>query len=393
VTQAIPTLGGRRPGRAAARPARVLAAAALILAGACGGRSDPPREAAVPVVAEEAVRRTVPLQLRAIGNVETIDTVTVKPQVGGEIVGVHFREGTDVKAGQVLFTIDPRPYEAVLHQAEAALARDEANARNARLEAKRGDELFAQGVLAADQHDSLRNAADAQDAAVRADRAAVEVARLNLGYCTIRSPIDGRAGSLLVQRGNLVKAIDGGPLVVINRVDPLFVSFSIPERRLAEVKAARAAGELAVVAVVAGEEGRPLSGELTFLDNAVDRTTGMIRLKGTFPNPERRLWPGQFVDVRLSIGSRPDVVVVPTPAVQSGQSGPFVFVVRPDLTVEARPVVTGPEVDGSVIVEKGVEAGERIVTDGQIRLVPGAKVELKPPVIAPLPSPAAGART
>ena len=392
MTQADPALAGRRAGRGTILAGGAVAAISLVAA-ACGGRTDPPRAAAVPVVAEEAARRTVALDLRAVGNVETIDTVTVRPQVGGEITGVHFREGTDVRAGDLLFTIDPRPYEASLHQAEAALARDEANARNARLEAQRGESLFEQGVLSREQYDGLRNSAEALDASVRADAAAAEAARLNLGYCTIRSPIDGRAGSLLVQRGNLVKAIDGGPLVVINRIDPLFVSFSVPERRLGEVKAARAAGQLGVVAVVAGEEERPLSGELTFLDNAVDRTTGMIRLKGTFPNPERRLWPGQFVDVRLSIGSRPDVVVVPTPAIQTGQSGPFVFVVRKDLTVEARPVVPGPEVDGSVVVEKGLQAGESVVTDGQIRLVPGARVELKPPVSAPGPAATSGARS
>lgn len=371
---------------------RCLVAAVGLLAAACGGRRDAPRAAAVPVVAETAARKTVALELRAIGNVETVDTVTVKPQVGGELVGVHFREGTDVRAGDALFTIDPRPYEAALHQVEATLARDEANARNARLQAQRAEALFEQGVLSREQYDALHNSADALDAAVRADRAGVEAARLNLGYCSIRSPIDGRAGSLLVQRGNVVRATDGGPLVVINRVDPVFVSFSVPERRLGEVKAARAAGRLSVEAIVAGEEAPPLSGELTFLDNAVDRTTGMIRLKGTFPNRERRLWPGQFVDVRLSTGTRPDVVVVPAPAIQTGQSGTFVFVVRPDLTVEARPVVAGQEVNGEVIVEKGVEAGERVVTDGQIRLVPGAKVELKPPVTAPSPA-AAGARS
>jgi multidrug efflux system membrane fusion protein len=364
-----------------------------LLGAACGGRTSAARVSAVPVVAETAVHRTVPLELRAIGNVETIDTVTVRPLAGGEIVEVRFREGTDVKAGEVLFVIDPRPYEAALHQAEANLARDQANARNARLEAQRGDSLFEQGVLSREQHDALNNTADAFDATVRADHAALESARLNLGYCTIRSPIDGRAGSLLVQRGNIVKAIDGGPLVIINRIDPVYVSFSVPEARLPEVRAARAAGRLSVAALISGDEGRPLGGELTFLDNAVDRATGTIRLKGTFPNRERRLWPGQFVDVRLSTGARPDVVVVPAQAVQTGQSGPFVFVVQKDLTVEARPVVAGPEVDGSVIVEKGVEAGERVVTDGQIRLVPGAKVELKPPVAAPSPTAAAGGRS
>ena len=198
-------------------------------------RARPSAAPAVPVVAEPAARKTVALRLHAIGNVEAIDTVAVRPQVGGQIVGVHFREGTDVKAGDALFTIDPRPYEAALHQAEATLARDEANARNARLEAQRSESLFEQGVLSREQYDALHNSAEALDATVRAERAGVESARLDLGYCDIRSPIDGRAGSLLVQRGNVVKAIDGGPLVVINRVDPVFVSFSLPERQLGSV--------------------------------------------------------------------------------------------------------------------------------------------------------------
>jgi multidrug efflux system membrane fusion protein len=371
----------------------LVAVAVPLTAASCSRRAAGAAGAApaVPVVAEAAARKTVRREIHAIGNVQTIDTVTVRPQVGGEIVAVHFREGTDVRAGDVLFEIDSRPYEAALHQAEAALARDEAGARNGRLEAERADALFTQGVLSREQYDATRNSADALDATVRADHAAIEVARLNLGYCRIHSPIDGRAGSLLVQRGNVVKAIDGGPLVVINRVDPVFVSFSVPERRLGELKAARAAGRLAVEAVVAGEEARPLSGTLTFVDNAVDQTTGTIRLKGTFPNTEHRLWPGQFVEVRLATGALPDAVVVPASAVQTGQSGTFVFVVRPDMTVEERPISAGQEMDGSVVVEKGLQTGEQVVTDGQIRLVPGAKVELKPPVTAP--GPATGERS
>jgi membrane fusion protein, multidrug efflux system len=366
------------------RSSLVMAVLAGLVAAGCTqtGASVPPP--AVPVVAESALRKTIPLRLHAIGNVEAIDTVAVRPQVGGQIVAVHFREGTDVKAGDALFTIDPRPYEAALHQAEATLARDEANARNARLEAQRSESLFKQGVLSREQYDALHNSAEALDATVRAERAGLESARLDLAYCDIRSPIDGRAGSLLVQRGNVVKAIDGGPLVVINRVDPVFVSFSLPERQLAAVTAARAKGRLEMEAVVAGEEARPLSGELTFLDNAVDRSTGTIRLKGTFQNRERRLWPGQFVEVRLATGTLPDAVVVPAAAIQAGQSGSFVFVVRKDMTVESRPVTVGAQVDDEVVVEKGAEAGELIVVDGQIRLVPGTKVELKPPVTAPV---------
>jgi multidrug efflux system membrane fusion protein len=374
------------------RTTLALTFSAGLSAAGCGKTSAPGAAPAVPVVAEAAARKTVALRLHAIGNVEAIDTVAVRPQVGGQIVGVHFREGTDVKAGDALFTLDPRPYEAALHQAEATLARDEANAKNARLEAQRSESLFAQGVLSREQYDALHNSAEALDATVRAERAGVESARLDLAYCDIRSPIDGRAGSLLVQRGNVVKAIDGGPLVVINRVDPVFVSFSLPERQLGAVTTARASGRLAVEAVVSGEEARPLSGELTFLDNAVDRSTGTIRLKGTFRNKERRLWPGQFVDVRLATGTQPDAVVVPAAAIQAGQSGSFVFVVRKDMTVESRPVVVGAEADGEVVVLKGAEAGDLVVVDGHIRLVPGTKVELKPPVAAPAAA-AGGARS
>jgi multidrug efflux system membrane fusion protein len=363
-----------------------------LVAGACSGAGAPQAAPPVPVVVESTERRTVPIQIRAIGNVESIETVSVKPQAGGEITAVHFREGADVRSGDLLFTIDPRPYEATLHQAEATLSRDEANARNARLEAERGKTLFDQGILAREQFDALHNSAEALDAAVRADRGSVEAARLALAYCTIRSPIDGRTGSLLVQRGNVVKAIDGGPLVVVNRIDPVYVSFSVPDKRLAEIRAALAARKLAVEARIPGDGGTPLEGELTFLDNAVDRSTGTLRLKGTFPNRERRLWPGQFVNVTLTLSARPNAVVVPTQAVQAGQAGMFVFVVKPDRTVEARPVVVGEDVDGHVVVEKGLEAGETVVTDGQIRLVPGARVELKPPVGAAAASPTAAPR-
>jgi membrane fusion protein, multidrug efflux system len=366
------------------RPWLALLPGLAVLTPACSGRLGTTKPPAAPVVVQTAVRRAMPVELHAIGSVESIETVTVRPQVGGQITAVHFREGTDVRSGDTLFTIDPRPYDAALQQAEGTLGRDEASARNARLDAERGETLFNQGILPREQFDSLRNAADSLDAAVRADRAAVEAARLNLAYCTIRSPIAGRTGSLLVQRGNVVKAIDGGPLVVIVRTDPIYVGFSAPEQRLSEVKAALAAGKIAVRARIPGDTSRgPVDGELTFLDNAVDAATGTVRLKGTFANRERRLWPGQFVDVVLSLAERPDAVVIPAQAVESGQSGPFVFVVKPDLTVEARPVTTGAEVDSFVIVEKGLEGGERVVTDGQIRLVPGAAVELKPPVAAP----------
>jgi multidrug efflux system membrane fusion protein len=369
-----------------ARGTAVLLALALLTL-ACGrGRADAPRPAAVPVVAAAALRKDVPVQLRTIGAVEPLATVAVKPQVGGIITVVHFQEGSYVGEGELLFTIDPRPYEAALQQAEATLAKDEASTRNAQVEAQRGESLFAQGILSKENYDQLRFSAQSFEAAVRADRAALDRARLDLEYCSIRSPIVGRTGSLLLHQGNFVKAIDGGPLVIINRTDPVYVSFSIPEQRLAEVNAARLSGRLAVDALITGEESRPLRGELSFLDNAVDRGPGTIKLKGTFPNKEKRLWPGQFVNTRLTLGTKAGAVVVPTPAVQTGQAGTFIFLIKPDLTVEARPVVveagSGEE---ETVVTKGLEGGEQVVTDGQLRLVPGAKVELKPAPVAPAP--------
>lgn len=346
------------------------------LSSACAGRAPAAGPAPVPVVTALAAQKDVPVQLQAIGTVEPLSTVTVKPQVGGVIDRVHFSEGTDVRAGDVLFTIDRRPYEAALRQAESARAHDAAQLQNAQAEARRADQLEAQGILSREQHDQARTTSEALAATVRADEAAVDNARLQLDYCTIRSPIDGRTGSLLVHQGNLVKAVDGGPLVIVNRVDPVFVSFSVPEQRLSEIERAMASGRLVVEAIPGGET-QPERGRLTFLDNTVDRTTGTIRLKGTFANPARRLWPGQFVSARLTLSIRSGAVVVPTQALQTGQSGRFVFVIKPDLTAEPRPVVVAQEADGEAVVERGLAAGERVVTDGQLRLVPGSKVNVK----------------
>lgn len=355
-----------------------LVAALLVLPVAACRRGEAALPAAsVPVVVAAAVRRDVPVQVQAIGTVEPLLTVSVRPQVGGVITAVHFLEGADIKEGDPLFTIEPRPYETALRQAESMLARDEANARNARAEASRAEKLFGEGILSSEQHDQLKTAAEAAEAAARADRAAVEKARIDLGYCSIRSPIEGRTGTVLVHQGNLVKAIDGGPLVVINRIDPVYVSFAVPEQRLAEIKAARAAGRLVAEAQIPSDPQHPVGGELSFLDNAVDRGTGTIRLKATFPNRERRLWPGQFVTTRLTLATREGAIVIPSQAVQSGQSGTFVYVVKPDLTAEVRPVTVGAAGEGETTVEKGLQADERVVIDGQLRLVPGAKVELK----------------
>ena len=369
---------------------RRLVPALLALAAASCSRVPQRAVPAVPVVATVVAQKDVPVRIDAIGSVEPIATVAIKPQVGGVITEVHFREGMDVKQGQMLFTIDPRPYEAALHQAESNLARDEANARNARAEAQRSESLFAQGILSTEQRDQLRAAADAAQASAQADRAALEKVGLDLEYCAIRAPIDGRTGSVLVHRGNLVKAIDGGPLVVINRFDPVYVSFAIPEKRLAEVKAAHDARTLAVDALIQGDEDHPVHGELSFVDNSVDRETGTLRLKGLFPNGDKRLWPGLFVKASLTLGTKMGAIVVPTEAVQAGQTGPFVFVVKADKTAEARPVVVDGEIAGESVVIKGLEGGEQVVTDGQLRLVPGAKVEIKP---APGPPSPEGARS
>ncbi len=350
---------------------------------ACAGRAPAAGPPAVPVVTAVAARKDVPVRVQAIGTVEPFSTVTVKPQVGGVIETVHFNEGTDVRAGALLFTIDPRPYEAALRQAESARERDAAQLRNAQSEARRAESLSTEGILSREAHEQAHAASEALAATVRSDEAAVETARLQLGYCTIRSPIDGRTGSLLVHQGNLVKAIDGGPLVVVNRVDPVYVSFAVPERRLSEIEHAMTSGRLVVEALLPGDDAAPIPGRLTFLDNAVDRSTGTIRLKGTFPNPGRRLWPGQFVSTRLTLAMRNGAVVVPSQALQTGQAGTFVFVVKPDLTAESRAVVVAQEADGEAVVEKGLAAGERVVTDGQLRLVPGARVDPRTPAPTP----------
>ena len=331
---------------------------------------------AVPVVVAAVVQKTVPVEIRAIGNVEAYSAVSAKPQVAGEVEQAYFKEGQDVKKGDLLFTLDSRPYQAVLHQLEANLARDQAQLENARAQAERYTRLFQEGIVSKEQYDSFRTNADALAAALLADKAAIEGARIDLDYCSLRSPMDGRTGSLLVHPGNIVKA-DETILVVINQITPIYVSFSVPEQNLAEIKQRLAAGSLPVEALIPDSELHRVPGTLTFVDNTVDNTTGTIRLKGTYANAERRLWPGQFVNVVLKLTSRPNAIVVPSQAVQTGQSGQYVFVVKPDLTAESRPVMAGSTVAGETVIEKGLQPGETVVTDGQLRLAPGAKVELK----------------
>jgi multidrug efflux system membrane fusion protein len=337
-----------------------------------------PRALAVPVTVADAVLKTVPLEVHVIGNVEAYSTVSVKSLVAGQLERVHFREGEDVKQGQVLFSIDRRPFEATLQQAEANLARDLAQQNLAQVQAKRYTQLKADGIVSQDQYDQARTTAESSEALVRADRAAIETAKIQLDYCTIRAPLEGRTGSLMVHEGNVVKANDIA-LVVINQINPIYVSFAVPEQHLAAIKTRMAARTLGVTAIIPGEEQQPMYGDLTFVDNTVDQATGTIRLKGTFANSGKRLWPGQFVNVVLTLGKQANSVVVPSQAVQTGQAGTYVFVVKPDRTVEMRPIAVDRSLDGETVVSKGLRAGETVVTDGQLRLVPGARIEVKAP--------------
>jgi membrane fusion protein, multidrug efflux system len=351
---------------------------ASLLHGCSPGGRTPPKEPpkGAPVTIGSAIQKSIPIQARAIGTVEAYSTVSVKTMVGGQILKVGFSEGQDVRKGDLLFEIDPAPYQAALKMAEAARARDIALKDNAENEVRRYASLVEKNLVPRQQYDQFASSAAALEATVQADTAAVENARVQLAYCFIRSPIDGRTGSLLVQSGNVVKANDA-TLVIINQVIPIRVSFSIPEQYLADVRKYKAAGTLKVEAAPQDGKADPVPGTLSFIGNAVDQATGTIQLKGTFPNSDRRLWPGQFANVVLTLTVRSGAVVVPSEAIQTGQQGQYVFVVRPDLTVEARPVTTGEVFESETVIGKGVLAGEKVVTDGQLRLVPGTKVEAR----------------
>ena len=367
----------------------LIAAGGTLVPGCSSQKAQSAAPIAVPVVVAPAVERTVPVELRAIGNVQAYNTVQVKTQVAGELTGVFFKEGDDVKRGQLLFTLDPRPLESDLKRQQATLARDQAEAANARAQATRYAKLMEEGVVAREQYDQYRTQAEALEAVAQADKNAVEAARLQLAYTRIFAPLAGRTGSLLVHRGNIVKENDDkSVLVAINQLTPIYVEFAVPERYLPQVKAQTSAGKLKVQAMAPGQT-EPEEGTLTFVDNAVDPTTGTIRMKGTFANPSRRLWPGQFVDVMLRLSERLNAVVVPSQAVQTGQQGQFVFVIKNDMTAEQRPVKTGESVWSETIIEQGVRPGERVVTDGQMRLVPGARVEIRQAATAASPASAA----
>jgi multidrug efflux system membrane fusion protein len=353
--------------------------AEVISLSACvGTKAAPGPPPPVPVMAALVEQKDVPLQVHAIGAVEAYSMVAVKTQITGELTGVFFKEGEDVQKGQLIFTLDKRPLEADVRRAEGALARDEAQARNALSEQRRYESLVKAGVVSTQEYDRVEANAAALEAAVRADRGALENAKVQLVYASIYSPINGRTGNLLVHQGNMIKANDVPSLVNINQVEPIYVTFTVPQQYLADVKQYSRNGSLPVQAVIPGDARGTIIGKLSFIDNTVDSSTGTIKLKGVFANSDRRLWPGQFVDAYLTLKTQSNALVIPSQAIQNGQQGTFVYVIKDDNTVEARVVTTSEaQLAGQLIVQKGLAAGERIVTDGQLRLVPGSKVQIK----------------
>ena len=346
----------------------------LLLALGCSrGRAGSPSR--VPVTIARAEQRAVPYEITATGTVEPRQTVSVQAQVTGVLTQVGFREGDDVAAGQVLFQIDPRPFQAALDQAQAILARDVAQAKNAQLDAARYADLVKQDYVTKQDYDEKRATADALTATVRADSAAVANAELNRGWATVRAPIAGRTGRLLVRPGNLVRA-NTDQLVVINQIHPILVRFAVPAQSLAEIQRYRH-NRLSVLVGPSGQDTALASGVLTFVDNSVDTTTGTVLLKAEFANQENALWPGEFLSVRLQLYVQEKALVVPSQAVMTGQQGAYLFVVNQDGKAQAHPVTVERTSGAFTILSQGVQPGDQVVTDGQLRIVSGAPVEVK----------------
>ncbi len=372
------------------RPLLVASLPAVLVFTSCShktssaGKGRPP----VPVLAAQATTRDLPIQIHAIGNVQPYSLVSVRSQITGPILQVHFQEGQEVRTGDLLFTIDSRPWQAALNQAEANLKRDEAQGVSARLAFERTSNLFVSKIASRQDYDTAEANYQALEGTALADSAAISNAQVNLGYTLIRSPIDGRTGNLAVKKGNVVKAPDD-VLLTITQVRPIYVAFSVPEQHLPAIRRESREKVLPVEAVVPSETNRPASGELTFINNMVDTNTGTILLKGTFANTNDVLWPGQFVQVSLTLSNLVQATVVPSQAVQTGQDGEFVFVVRPDQTVTNVAVATGITFDGFTVITGGVQPGDLVVTDGQLRLVPGARVQVKKSLTPDAPANAA----
>jgi multidrug efflux system membrane fusion protein len=353
-----------------------LAVAAALLPACGGGQQQRRVQPAVPVTVAKVVQKTVPVTFRAIGHVEAIATVAIKARIGGELQKAWFTEGQTVSKGATLFTIDPRQYEAALRLAQAQLEKDRALLEKAEADIKRYEGLVKQDFVTKEQYDQIIATAASLRAGVAADQANVDNARLQLAYCAITAPVEGRTGTLNVKVGNLVKADDTTPLVTINQIRPIFAAFSVPAQLLPQVTKHNG-NRIAVTATLPQNTGVPEEGALTFVDNAVDTATSTILLKATFANQDERLWPGQFVDIVVTLGEETGRIVAPAPAVQTSQQGQYVFVVKDDQTVELRPVKVDRMDEAEAVIEKGLTGGETVVTDGQLRLVPGAKVEIK----------------
>lgn len=369
-----------------------------------GGRAGRGDGGSVPVVTGRVQKKAIPVTIPAVGTAEALATVQVRAQVTGQLSAIHFREGQEVRKGQVLFTIDPRPFQAVLEQAQAVLARDTATAKNSTSQQARYEDLYKRGLIARDQYETQSATASAQQATLAADQAAVETARLNLQYTNIVAPISGRAGALVVHEGDLVRANDTAPLLVINQLAPIYVGFSVPGRFLGDIRRYQTQKPLKVQARLQGSptgptqlaiptpEGRegeaprpeafavPVDttpaeeGVVSFIDNTVDATTGTIKLKATFPNAGNRLWPGLFVQVTLLLTTDANALVVPATAVQESQQGTYVYVIKPDRTAEMRNVRVERQQGEETVIAQGLTAGEEVVTDGHLRLTPGARV-------------------
>jgi membrane fusion protein, multidrug efflux system len=356
------------------------AVAAVLWTGACsspGSKTSGRAFSGSPVSVAQVLQKDMPLEIASVGRVEAISTVSVKAQVGGEVMGVYFKEGQPVRKGDRLLTIDPRPFEIALKQAESLLEKDRALLRNAQADVARYADLVQKDYVTKQQYDALVANRDVLTAAIKADEAGVANARLQLDYSTVRSPIDGRTGSLMINQGNIIKANDAGPAVVIFQTTPIYVTFAVPEQHLPRIKEFNAKEPLKTVAVPAANGQQPVSGVLTFIDNAIDQATGTIMLKATFDNRDGALWPGQFLNVRLTLTTEKGAVVVPSQAVQTGQAGQYVYVVKDDMTAEMRPVKVGRAYGEESVIAEGLKPGERVVTDGQLRLAPGARVEIR----------------
>jgi multidrug efflux system membrane fusion protein len=348
--------------------------------GADAGLPRPP--ASQPVVADVAVEMSAPIQVTAIGSVQSIATVMIKSRMDGQIAQVHFKEGQEVKEGDLLFTLDDRALRAQLAQSEAALERDRASLERAKSEVARQSGLATRGVASAQKFEDVETSLAVLGATVRAAEAAVENTRVSLSYARILAPINGRTGSIALKKGNLVKATELSssiPLVTITQIRPIYVTFTVPERHLADLRAAAAEGSLPVVATIPSQPKTPITGTLVFVDNQVDVATGSITLKAEFANDDTRLWPGQFVNVTLTLGVQANAVAVPSAAIQIGQSGPYVFVVGPDSTVELRLVRVSRAVNNRSVIAEGLVAGDRVVVDGQLRLANGTRVAVQQP--------------